>query len=221
MAAQLFSLGENGEITYNEPIVEDGSLFNSGDSGVSVKDQIEVIENSVSSGDVVQPPLDVPLSSGGDIITYNVYAVPSDATGYPNANSLSYLEDVVKGYPLDYDYVAFRTDSSYAQSMILYVGPNASGSGSNIHFDKCDIIELTYHYESYNNSWLQRSYLQDSDVDISLSSNTLAYSNILPGYATFDNTMEDTKTGVFLAGALILAAGTFIISRILGGTKNV
>lgn len=228
--AQLFSLTDEGVLTYSEPVVKDGNLFGDELDPDLVQDDINAIngaaasteellpEDEILAGDeeLIEEPLPV-----GDTIVYNVYAIPSDASGYPNANSLSYIEDVMKGYPLDFDYVAYRTDDQYAQSMILYVGEEATGSGSRIHFDECDVIELNYIYQNYNSSYLERNYYQDSNVDITLSANTLAYTNVLPGYATFDNTMEDSKFSVTFAAALIVVAASFILSRILGGIKHV
>lgn len=228
--AQMFSIGDNGELTYSESIVQDGSLFGDEMDPDLVLDDMETINQVAASSDpdvileegiIEGQTSDLGEAPSGDVITYNVYAIPSDTTGYPNANSLSYLEDVVKGYPIDYDYVCYRTDSQYAQSMILYVGKNASLNGSTVHFDYCDIIELDYRYENYNNSWLDRNYYIDSDVNITLNQETLAYTNVLPGYATFDTTMEDSKAGLLLAGGILVAAFSFVIIRILGGISHV
>lgn len=219
--SELFTLNENNEIEYNGEILEDNTLFNLDEE--QILDSIDVIEQAASSAPELAVPVaeDPEVSTGGDTVVYNVYAVPSDSTGYPNANSLNYLEDVVRSYPLDYDYVCFRTDDQYAQSMILYIGDDATVSGNRIHFDECDVINLDYRYENYNNSWLNREFYQDTNVDITLGSSTLAYTNMIPGYAAFDVTTSHKTSNFGFVGILVGVFAFVVLLRLIGGSKNV
>lgn len=214
METDLFFLDENNNLVYNENMVEEGSLFEL---------QPEDLQQNLEEIESVEPDsVEVTSESGaGDVITYNIYAVPSDSTGYPNANSLSYLEDVVRSYPLDYDYVCYRTSEDYAQSMILYIGEDAEVTGNSVYFDKCDIVELDYQYQNYNSSWLDRNYFQDSDVTINLGSDTLAYTNVVPGYASFDVTTSHKTSSFGLVGILVGVVALTVLLRLIGGSRNV
>lgn len=218
METDLFFLDENNNLIYNESLVEEGSLF---DPEEDLHEELEIIDDvepdsTVNITDTSSDPI-----TYGDTITYNIYAIPSDSTGYPNANSLSYLEDVVRSYPLDYDYVCYRTDKDYAQSMILYIGDDATVSGNRITFDQCDVIELDYQYQNYNSSWLDRNYYQDSNVSISLGSDTLAYTNVVPGYASFDVTTSHKTSSFGLVGILVGVVALTVLLRLIGGSRNV
>lgn len=214
METDLFFLDENNNLVYNENMVEEGSLFEL---------QPEDLQQNLEEIESVEPDsVEVTSGSGaGDVITYNIYAVPSDSTGYPNANSLSYLEDVVRSYPLDYDYVCYRTSEDYAQSMILYIGEDAEVTGNSVYFDKCDIVELDYQYQNYNSSWLDRNYFQDSGVTINLGSDTLAYTNVVPGYASFDVTTSHKTSSFGLVGILVGVVALTVLLRLIGGSRNV
>lgn len=217
----MFTVGENGEVLYNEDLISDGTLFSNNLDPAAVQgvDLIKDINGlpeepaiSVSSGDAVAQ----------QVITYNVYAVPSSATGFPNTSSLAYLEDVVQGYPLDYGYVAYRTNDSYAQSMILFIGPEYSYSGDQIEIQDCDIVELEYVQGSgYSNYYISRTYDHEDLSQVTISDTSLVYTNIIPGYAAFETTMQHSMTGSYLIAALIGAAASFILSRLIGGTKHV
>lgn len=217
----MFTVGENGQIEYNEALIDDGTLFsnNLDPEQISGTDLISDIQGlslepeiTVSSGD----------AAAQQVITYNVYAVPSSATGFPNSSSVTYLEDVVQGYPLDYGYVAYRTSDSYAQSMILFIGPEYSYSGNQIEIQDCDIVELEYVQGSgYSNYYIQRSFSHEDLSQVTISDSSLVYTNIIPGYAAFETTMQHSMTGAYLIAALIGAAASFILGRLIGGVKHV
>lgn len=220
---------ENGNVVYNEDIISDGTLFNSNSDPVadqeSLNAALEDIQLSgqkeqsmeVSSGDAAT--VSTPVSY--QAVTYNVYAVPSSATGYPNSSSVAYLEDVVAGYPVGYDYVAYRTSDVYAQPMVLIIGPKAIVSGDTVTIENADVIELIYNTGSGYSSYITRSYSHDPSASVTLNSESLVYTNVVPGYATFEVSGREESFNLNFAAALIVAVVFFLIGRLIGGSNHV
>lgn len=224
----MFSVNEDGMVVYSEDVIDNGTLFGSAaplstdpvedpELLEGIQDDISVLGSvsgdQVSSGDIAVPYQEVTY--------YTVYAVPSGATGFPNSNSVAYLEDVVQGYPLDYGYVAYRTDDSYAQSMILFIGPEYSFNDDLVTIEDCDVVELSYRPSSYGSgSYIDRSYYHEDIAEITLADNTLAYSNIAPGYAAFETTMQKSAGYNILTYILIGVAASFILGRLIGGRNH-
>lgn len=220
---------ENGNVIYNEDVVSDSSLFNNSSDPVADQEALESALDDlqlaapedktmeVSSGDAAAVPTPVSYQA----ITYNVYAVPSSATGYPNSSSVSYLEDVVAGYPVGYDYVAYRTSDDYAQPMVLIIGPKASISGDTVTIENADVIELVYNSGSGYSSYVTRSYSQDPSAVVTLNPESLVYTNVVPGYATFEVSGREETFNINFAAALIVAVVVFLIGRLIGGSNHV
>lgn len=232
----MFFLNENGELEYaGATDNNDASLFANGDMDLYSVETSEVVETDPSGDSIgVDDGSIVPssttnhtpdLTSGvTNIENYNnitVYAVPSAAAGYPNSSSLSYMEDIVAGYPLHYKYLSFRTDESYAQSMILYVAPVATVEGTTVTLEDCDIVSLDYIRDSgsYSN-YLDRSDSHEDSVTVDIPTSSIVYTNVLPGYGTFQNTIEETAGTNQLTFVLIGAAALFVIQRLLGGARH-
>lgn len=232
----MFFINENGEIEYAGPVDDgDASLFANGDMDLYTVETSEVAATdpsgtsiSVDDGTIVPSSTSnhtPDLTSGvTNIENYNnitVYAVPSAAAGYPNSSSLSYMEDIVAGYPLHYKYISFRTDESYAQSMVLYVAPVATVEGTTVTLEDCDIVNLEYIRESgsYQN-YLDRTSSHEDEVIVDIPTGSIVYTNVLPGYGTFQNTIEETAGNNMLSYALIGAAALFVIQRLIGGRHH-
>lgn len=226
----MFSLDESGSVIYNENIINDGNLFgdpelieNTAEEDRLFLDQISYeIENSINSSEPVVEVSDGDAAAYSQNINYyTVYAVPSSSTGFPNSSSVSYLEDVVKGYPLDYTYVAYRTSDSYAQAMILFIGPKAVVSGSNVSIENCDVIELQYNAGSgYNQYTISRNFYHEDLADIRLDSDVLAYTNAVEGYATFDTTMQRKSDMGIFSYILVGVIAFLVIQRLIGGYRH-
>ena len=226
----MFSLDESGSVVYNEDIINDGNLF--GDPALientAVEDKLFLdqisheLENSVNLSESVVEVSDGDASAYSQNINYyTVYAVPSSSTGFPNSSSVSYLEDVVKGYPLDYTYVAYRTSESYAQDMILFIGPKAAVSGSTVSIENCDVIELQYNSGSgYNQYTISRNFYHEDLAEIQLNQDVLAYTNAVEGYATFDTTMQRKSDMGIFSYILIGIIAFIVIQRLIGGYRH-
>lgn len=226
----MFSVGDDGNILYNEDIVSDGSLFgdpdsikDTGEEDQQLLDQIALEMEEVSTGanqfNFVSDGDAAPYSQ--NINYYTVYAVPSSSTGFPNSSSVSYLEDVVKGYPLDYTYVAYRTSDSYSQAMILFIGPRSVVSGSTVSIEDCDVVELQYNAGSgYNQYTISRNFYHEDLADIRLDSDVLAYTNAVDGYATFDTTMQRKSDMGIFSYILVGVIAFLVIQRLIGGYRH-
>lgn len=228
----MFFINENGELEYaGNTDDNDASLFANGDMDLYTFESSEVDPSDQSPVTFGVDDGSIGTVSGGDIIpsvtnieNYNaitVYAVPSAAAGYPNSSSLSYLEDIVSGYPLHYKYLSFRTDDQYAQSMVLYVAPVASIEGSTVTLEDCDVVNLDYIRDtgSYTN-YLDRTDSHEDSVTLDIPTGSLVYTNIVPGYGTFQTTIEETAGTNHLTFILIGAAALFVIQRLLGGARH-
>lgn len=227
----LFSLDENGNIQYNSDILDNWTLYGDGvladpsflelpqtDTEYSSEgaELLEETVEEVSSGDVPEP-----APSYTEIHYYAIYAVPASASGFPNSNSLGYLESVVNGYDPDYYYLAYRTSDDSAYPMVLYIAPEAELNGSTVSFTDCDIVEIEYIYNSSDRSYyVRRSQSHEDSLSVSLPSASIAYTNVTEGYGVFDTTasrQNQDKTVVWI-GLLFVAA--FILSRIIGGKNH-
>lgn len=226
----MFSVGEDGNILYNEDIVNDGNLFGDPNSikNTTEEDQQFLEQIALEMEEISSRAIPAVSVSDGDAAAYSqninyytVYAVPSSSTGFPNSSSVSYLEDVVKGYPLDYTYVAYRTSESYAQAMILFIGPKAAVSGSTVSIENCDVIELQYNAGSgYNQYTISRNFYHEDLADIKLNSDVLAYTNAVEGYATFDTTMQRKSDMGIFSYILIGIIAFIVIQRLIGGYRH-
>lgn len=141
----------------------------------------------------------------------------ANVTGLPNSTSLQYLEDVVRGYPSHYKYMAFKSDSSYSQSMVLYIGVSGEKNVSQnlMQFTDVDRIEVNYIRSSSTNYYQYVKSHYDS-YSVPYATNVFLYTNIVDGYAEFD---IDSPFPV--SGFLFLAAAAVILSLIFrGGGRN-
>lgn len=228
----MFYLNENGELEYAGPSDNsDASLFANGDMDLFTYEEagasaeIEPAESLGVDDATISPSSNTASSASAvtNIENYNeitVYAVPSAAAGYPNSSSLAYMEDIVAGYPLHYKYLSFRTDESYAQSMVLYVAPVASIEGTTVTLEDCDVVNLEYIRDSSYSNYLNRSDAHEDSVTIDIPTSSIVYTNITPGYGTFQTTIEETAGTNQLTYVLIGAAALFVIQRLLGGARH-
>lgn len=175
---------------------------------------------------------DLSLTTSGDIYIYPempeeelsaedweaVRSVTSaNVTGLPNSTSLQYLEDVARGYPAHYKYMAFKSDATYSQSMVLYIGATGekNTSQNRMEFTDVDRIEVNY-IRSSSTSYYQYVKSHYDSYSVPYDTNVFLYTNIIDGYAEFD---IDSPFPV--AGFLFLAAAAVILSLIFrGGGKN-
>lgn len=141
----------------------------------------------------------------------------ANVTGLPNSTSLQYLEDVARGYPAHYKYMAFKSDASYSQSMVLYIGAAGEKNAfqNRLEFTDVDRIEVNYIRNSSTNYYQYVKSHYDS-YSVPYDTNVFLYTNIIDGYAEFD---IDSPFPV--AGFLFLAAAAVILSLIFrGGGRN-
>lgn len=186
------------------------------------------IDSDVSGGDAFPVSGDLSLTTSGDIYIYP--DIPADASllddrsaasatvlGLPNTASLQYLEDAARGYPSWYKYMAFKTDASYSQSMVLYIGAagEKNPSQNRIDFTNVDRIEINYIRSGTTNYYQYQKYHYDS-CQVPYNTDVFLYTNVVDGYAEFD-----LPSGLPVAGILFTALAVGIVSLILkGGGKR-
>lgn len=114
-------------------------------------------------------------------------AYSATVLGLPNGTSLSYLEGVVAGYPSWYKYMAFKSDTNYSQSMVLWVAPQGekSSSQNRMDFTDVDCIEVAYVRSGSSYTYEYRSSHYDS-YQVAYDPAVFLYTNIVDGYAEFD-----------------------------------
>lgn len=167
-------------------------------------------------------PEELSVTTSGDIYIYPdgpEEEMPAEAravssatvTGLPNTSSLQYLEDVMRGYPSHYKYMAFKSDANYAQSMVLFVGASGEKNPAQNRIDLTDVdqIEVRYtrsgssYYYSYDKTHFD-SYQISYDPDVFL------YTNVVEGYAQFDLPESFPVSGyLFIALAVAVLALIF------------
>ncbi len=195
----------------------------------------ELVMPSSSPDPLMQLPEfsgDLSLTTSGDIYIYpdmpeeelsldewdaSRSVTSANVTGLPSSTSLQYLEDVARGYPSHYKYMAFKSDSSYSQSMVLYIGASGekNASQNRMEFTDVDRIEVNYIRSSSTNYYQYVKSHYDS-YSVPYGTNVFLYTNIVDGYAEFD---IDSPFPV--AGFLFLAAAAVILSLIFrGGGRN-
>lgn len=243
----MFEVDENGDLIYNgesDPVSDDGDLFNIPEDVVSdeeplPEENIEINEFPLTgSGNSFTLPVsglsvsgeDINLTTSGDIYIYpdlpddeplmedrSVYT--ANVTGLPNTTTLAYLEEAAKGYPYWYDYMCFKTDANYSQSMCLWIGPKAekNPAQNRIDFsDGVDCIQVNYiRNGSTSNYYYQYSKVHYETYQIPYNSDVFLYTNIIDGYAQFDIKKDFPVSGYLLLGIII--GIIFLIFR--GGGK--
>lgn len=174
---------------------------------------------------------DVTLTTSGDVYIYpelpdaellaeNRSAYAANVQGLPNATTLAYLEDVAAGYPSWYEYMCFKTDSNYAQSMCLWIGPDGSKNPAQNRMDfsgGVDCIQVNYvRNGTTSNYYYQYSKVHYDSYQIPYNSDVFLYTNIVDGYAEFD-----VPKGLNVAGIVFLAFAAVVLSAIFrGGGKS-
>ena len=215
---------EDGQILYNgdraadnlfgtDVIVEDAAAVPVETTPPVAQDDASDLLDTVSGSDAVS----------GNNITYhvNVFAAPATSPGIPNSQSLSYLEDVVAGYPSYYKYVAYRTSTDYSQAMVLYVARKAELTGNTVLMQDVDVIQLVYDRGagSYNARYY-REYQHRDTESVVLSDNAFVYTNVTDGYAQFDAAADAALSSHLLVAAMLGALISFVLNRLLGGTRH-
>lgn len=171
---------------------------------------------------------DVSLTTSGDVYIYPELpedpslpeirsAFSANVTGLPNATSTQYLENVARGYPSHYKYMAFKSDANYSQSMVLWIG--ASGeknpSQNRIDFKDVDCVEVRY-IRSGNGYYYAYNKVHYDSYQVPYDGNVFLYTNVVDGYAEFDiPSLPSVSLLLFLAAA---AAILFLAFR--GGGRK-
>lgn len=174
---------------------------------------------------------DITLTTSGDVYIYpdgpeavllaeDRSAYTASVQGLPNTTTLAYLEDVAAGYPSWYDYMCFKTDSNYAQSMCLWIGPKAEKNPSQNRIDfsgGVDCIQVNYvRSGSTSNYYYQYSKVHYDSYQIPYNSDVFLYTNVVDGYAEFD-----VPKGLNVAGIVFVAFAVVVLSAIFrGGGKS-
>lgn len=172
------------------------------------------------SGDVYIYP-DIPENQATEMSLEDLEAARSvtsaSVTGLPNSTSLQYLEDVARGYPAHYKYMAFKTDASYSQSMVLYIGAAGEKNASQNRLDFTDVDRIEVNYiRTGSTNYYQYVKNHYSTYQIPYDTNVFLYTNVVDGYAQFD---IDKPYPV--SGFLFLAAAIAILLMIFrGGGKS-
>lgn len=183
--------------------------------------------NSVSlptgSGNAVYVPVaspdgDFSVTTSGDVYIYpelpdaeplaeDRSAYSASVQGLPNSTSLAYLEDVAAGYPSWYSYMCFKTDSSYSQSMALWIGPKAekNPSQNRIDFpDGVDCIEVRYVRNGSSSSYYyQYAKTHYGSYQIPYSSGVFLYTDVVDGYAELERPAGFPLAPVLIFGAAV------------------
>lgn len=228
----MFDVDLNGNIIYSGG-VDSGSddLFSAPTPVPTVSPENQMpVPATVSSGDV---PSLLPSLIGEDLTLTvgNVYIYPETADGLPedrsvgaanvlglpNSTSLQYLEDVVRGYPSHYKYLAFKTDANYAQSMVLYIAPKAekNSAQNRIDFQDVDCVQVYYGY-SGGSYYYNYTYNHYNSYSVPYNTNVFLYTNVVDGYAVFDRPASFPVAGCLFA-AFALAVLLIIFK---GGGKK-
>lgn len=223
------------------PDIQDGSLFDSQDTspapqGEGTDYSSDDLSEEIPPADDFTPdaspvpvtaPFDVSggdlsLTTSGDIYIYPDFpadpyaledrsATSATVTGLPNSSSLQYLEDVARGYPSWYKYMAFKTDASYSQSMVLYIGSagKKDASRNRIDFTNVDRIEINYVRSGSSYYYQYQKYHYDS-YQIPYNTDVFLYTNAVDGYAEFDLQKPYSVSGLlFLALAIVVIGFIF------------
>lgn len=231
----LFALPEEGEIDQLPPeesdpygeesdFSEDESLDPSYDLDDFGENLFTGSGNNAFSGDMT-------LTTSGDIYIYpdgpepellaeDRSAYTANVQGLPNTTTLAYLEDVASGYPSWYDYMCFKTDANYSQSMCLWIGPKAVKNPSQNRIDfsgGVDCIQVNYvRNGSTSNYYYQYSKVHYDIYQIPYNSDVFLYTNVVDGYAEFD-----IPAGINVVGIVFLAFDIIVLSAIFrGGGKS-
>lgn len=174
---------------------------------------------------------DVTLTTSGDVYIYPELpdaepladmrtAFSATVQGLPNTTTLAYLEDVAAGYPDWYEYMCFKTDANYAQSMCLWIGPKGSKNPAQNRMDfsdGVDCIQVNYvRSGSTSNYYYQYSKVHYDSYQIPYNTDVFLYTNIVDGYAEFD-----VPKGINVVGIVLLAFAAVVLSAIFrGGGKS-
>lgn len=168
------------------------------------------------------------VTTSGDIYIYPETAemdIPDDrsataatARGLPNATSLSYLEDVARGYPSWYKYMSFKTDDTYSQSQVLWIGEKAekNPSQNRIDFTNVDRIEVNYIRQSSSSSYYQYTKTHYDSYQVAYNTDVFLYTNAVSGYAQFDLNNKAMSPGIIF----LLAAAALIALIFRGGGRQ-
>lgn len=222
--------GEDGEVAHPQ---EDGALDE--EAHLDGDGQAPL----TGSGNSVQIPFsglsisgeELSITTSGDIYVYpdlpedempvdarSAYA--ANVQGLPNATSLQYLADVAEGYPDWYEYLCFRTDATYAQSMVLWIGPKGekNPAQNRIDFsDGVDCVQLNYVRNGTSGSYYyQYNKLHYDSYQIPYNTDVFLYTDIIDGYADFGIMPSYSVVGIAVMAFVV--AVIFAILR--GGGKS-
>lgn len=236
----LFSIDENtGEIVYepagnvNEAalpeaieeseIVEDGSNIvetdNVGDmvqTEENFQEAVLEIEEDSSEVDLLDPDgAAVPVVLSEEVTAAILAASP--ASGSIGSSTLDYFDRIISGLPVDYKYIAYRTnDNSY--DAVLYYGRDYEISGNMITFeDDATQVEVVRASSSgYNQETYYYSYdVSDVSVSFNQSGTVLYYTNAVPGYPVLGGYEQPVGLAPLLTAALIGAMCLVILQKLL------
>lgn len=167
-------------------------------------------------------PEELSVTTSGDIYIYPDVPeeeMPAEAravtsatvTGLPNSSSLQYLEDVMRGYPSHYKYMAFKSDANYSQSMVLYVGAAGEKNPAQNRIDLTDVDQIEVQYTRSGSTYYYSYYKTHFDsYQISYDSDVFLYTNVVEGYAQFDLPKSFPVSGyIFLALCVAVLALIF------------
>lgn len=166
-------------------------------------------------------PEELSVTTSGDIYIYPdgpEEEMPAEAravsaatvTGLPNSSSLQYLEDVMRGYPSHYKYMAFKSDANYSQSMVLYVGAAGEKNPAQNRIDLTDVDQIEVQYTRSGSTYYYSYYKTHFDsYQISYNSDVFLYTNVVDGYAQFD-----LPKSFPVSGYLFLALGIAVLGLI-------
>ncbi|AXF52338.1 MAG: hypothetical protein [Inoviridae sp.] len=109
--------------------------------------------------------------------------------------------------------MAFKTDASYSQSMVLYIGAigEKNASQNRLDFKNVDRIEINYVRSGSTYYYQYQKYHYDS-YQIPYNTDVFLYTNVVDGYAVFDSPGPYSVTAL-----LFLAFAIAIISLIVKG----
>lgn len=211
----VFSVDENGNIVQSGVVdaeTEEITFFpGAAVPSVSSGDAVPVL--GTSDNPLVVQPVDSPDYTEGiaamqDDVAF-LAAQQASSAGYLSSSALDTFDRVVRGYDYEY-YCAYRYDSDQYNS-IMYLSDDISWDGNTVTMEDAMKVQLwRYRYSSNYNYEYYYSATPAGDVDITLGSNLMYYTNTGKGYPVLGDTPAPSHYPSWLPGV-----GSYLLMGIL------
>lgn len=236
----LFDVDESGSIVYvSEKDIDQGDSDQEGDLLEDVGDDVDQnpevgdlldnqeddqkdleenqeIDQVVSSGvDSVDTDVSDTLSILSEDVAEAILAA-SPAGGSMASSTIDIFDRVVSGFPADYKYVAFRTNSDNSYDAVLYYGDCYDISGNMITFDTAAALTVQRSNSNYNSEiYYRSSEVSDLSVTFNQSGTTIYYTNAAVGYPLLGGKAAPKAMSFYLVPILIGVLVFVVLSELL------